>query len=228
MADNRISLCLPKGDALAPTARFLEKVRFPVRDYHAKNRTYRPEVAGLPVRAKIMAEKDVALQVAVGNYDIGCCGLDWVREHAVKYRGSHLHVFRHLGLGHKGLYVCAGADSGIGSVGDLADVPGPGFVTIVSEYPNLAENFAIRNRLGRFRIFTAWGSVEGYPPEHADLVLLAAADPSGLPELGLQPLGLELASELCLVVNRNSLVTRDLSPVLAYFADKGGGFNAEG
>jgi hypothetical protein len=39
--------------------------------------------------------------------------------------------------------------------------------------------------------------------------------------MGLRPLCLELASELCLVVNRNSLMTRDLSPVLGYFADRG-------
>ena len=220
MVAKLISLCLPKGDALEPLARFLETVQFPIRGYHAKNRTYRPELEGLPVRAKIMAEKDVALQVAVGNYDLGCCGLDWVREHAVKYRASHLHVFRLLGLARKGLFVCAGTESVIESVEKTGNIPG--FVTIVSEYPNLAENFAIRNRLGRFKIFSAWGSVEGYPPEHADLVLLAASDVSDLPAMGLRPLCLELASELCLVVNRNSLMTRDLSPVLGYFADRGG------
>jgi ATP phosphoribosyltransferase len=217
MADSTISMCLPKGDALAPMAELLARIKFPVRDYHSKNRTYRPEVEGLPVRAKILAEKDVALQVAVGNYDVGCCGLDWIREHAVKYRATHLHVFRHLGLGAKGLYVCAGASSDIASIGDLQRRSG--FVTLVSEYPNLAENFAITNRLGRFKVFSAWGSVEGYPPEHADLVLLAAPQASDLPDMGLRVVSRELDSELCLVVNRNSLVTRDLSPVLGYFSD---------
>lgn len=217
MADSPISLCLPKGDALAPIAQLLEKIEFPVRDYHSKNRTYRPDVEGLPVRAKILAEKDVALQVAVGNYDLGYCGLDWIREHAVKYRATHLHVFRHLNLGRKGLYVCAGASSDIDSIEALRNRPG--FVTLVSEYPNLAENFSIRNRLGRFKVFSAWGSVEGYPPEHADLVLLAVRDKADLAPLGLRPISRELASELCLVVNRKSLVNRDLSPVLGYFAD---------
>ncbi len=217
MAADPISLCLPKGDALEPMARLLARLEFPVRGYHAGNRTYRPEVDGLPVRVKIVAEKDAALQVAVGNYDLGVCGLDWVREHAVKYRAHHLHVFRLLGLARKGLYVCSGAAAGIGSVADLRRSGEP--VTIVSEYPNLAENFAIRNRLGRFRVFSAWGSVEGYPPEHADLVLVAAAGESALAAAGLRPLSLELASELCLVVNRNSLVTRDLSPVLGFFED---------
>ena len=217
MPDSLISLCLPKGDMLAPTAQLLKTLRFPVRDYHAKNRTYRPEVAGLPVRAKIMAEKDVALQVAVGNYDIGCCGLDWIREHTVKHRSGDLHVLRHLNRGRKVLYVCSGAVGGTSTIEELRRLPG--FITLVSEYPNLAENFAVRNRLGRFKVFSAWGSVEGYPPEHADLVLLAAAEASELSELGLRPVSRELDSELCLVVNRRSLVGRDLSPVLGYFAE---------
>ena len=51
------------------------------------------------------------------------------------------------------LYVCAGASSDIASIDDLRRRSG--FVTLVSEYPNLAENFSITNRLGRFKIFSA-------------------------------------------------------------------------
>lgn len=100
---DEISICLPKGDAMKPLAEYLEKLRFPVKEYHSKNRTYRPEVTDLGerVRAKIMAEKDVAIQVAVENYDIGFCGTDWIEEHTVRYRAAKLHVFRQFGLNKK-------------------------------------------------------------------------------------------------------------------------------
>ena len=76
MNSETICISLPKGDALKPLAAYLETRCFPIVGYNSENRTYRPEVKELPVRAKIMAEKDVALQVAVGNYDIGFCGVN--------------------------------------------------------------------------------------------------------------------------------------------------------
>jgi len=217
---DEISVCLPKGDAMGPLADILEKYRFPVEEYHSENRTYRPPVPGLPVRAKIMAEKDVAIQVAVGNYDAGFCGTDWIQEHTIRYRATKLEMFRPLGLNRKKLYVCTGAGGNLRSTDDLCKTGD--FVTIVSEYPNLAENFAIHNRLRKFKIFSAWGSVEGYPPEHADVVILAGYDEDVLRQMGLHKIGCELESELCLIVNRDSFVEKDLSPVLNFFSYEGG------
>lgn len=92
-------------------------------------------------------------------------------------------------------------------------------MTIVSEYPNLAENFAIQNKLKKFKIFSAWGSVEGYPPEHADVVLLAAYDKDMLEGMGLHIVSCELESELSMIVNRKRFADKDLSPVLNFFSD---------
>ncbi len=203
---------------MTPLAQLFERIFFPVKDYNSKNRTYRAKVEGLPVRAKIMAEKDVAIQVAVGNYDIGFCGLDWIKEHTVRYRATKLHLFKHLGLNKKYLHACTGITGNLGSVGDLQTMQD--FVTIVSEYPNLAENFAITNRLRKFKVFSAWGSVEVYPPEHADVVLLAVDDKTELKHMGLQNLvdnNCDFESDLCLVVNSESFVKKNLFPVLKFF-----------
>ena len=218
MTVEKISVCLPKGDAMKPLAESLERLSFPVEEYHSKNRTYRPEVRGLPVRAKIMAEKDVAIQIGAGNYDIGFCGTDWIQEHATRYRTTRLFVFKPLGLDKKQLYVCTGLNGSLKSPDDLKKMRE--FVTIVSEYPNLAENFAIRKRLRKFKVFSAWGSVEGYPPEHADVVILAAYKQENLAKMELHTIGCELESELSLVVNRKSFEEKDLSPVLNFFSDR--------
>lgn len=217
MTAETISVCLPKGDALEPLAGQLEKLAFPVFEYHSKNRTYRPEVKNLPVRAKIMAEKDVAIQVAVGNYDIGFCGMDWIKEHTIRYRASKIFVYKDMGIYKKKLFACTGIGGNLKSIEDLKNKDG--FVTIISEYPNLAEDFAIRTRLKKFKIFSAWGSVEAYPPEHADVVILATYNPESFLSMGLLNISCELESALFMVLNRQSLMKKNLSPVLSFFKD---------
>jgi ATP phosphoribosyltransferase len=162
-----------------------------------------------------MAEKDVAIQIAVGNYDIGFCGLDWIKEHTIRYRSTQLHIFRHLGLNQKKLYACTGADSGLNYIDDLKKIKD--FVVIVSEYPNIAEYFAIHYRLKKFKVFSAWGSVEAYPPEHADLVILAVTDEAAIHDMALLPIDTLIESDLCLIVNRKSFAEKPLSPVLEFF-----------
>lgn len=217
MAADTISVCLPKGKSMEPLAGYFEKTGFPVCEYHSNNRTYRPVVDNLPVRAKIMAEKDVAIQVSIGNYDIGFSGLDWIRELTTKYRGSDIHIFKHIGLDQKCIYACTGINGNFNSVDDLHHKND--FVTIVSEYPNLAEHFAIQNRLRKFKIFSAWGSVEAYPPEHSDVILLSAYNPESLLSMGLCKISCELESELTLIVNRKSFIQKGLSTVLRFFSD---------
>ncbi|MFO8085973.1 MAG: ATP phosphoribosyltransferase [Desulfobacterales bacterium] len=217
MVNDIISICLPKGNPMEPLAGYFEKIKFPVREYHSQNRGYRPAVENLPVRAKIMAEKDVPIQVSIGNYDIGFSGLDWIRELTTKYRGSDIHVFKHLKLDSKCLYACTGINGDFESVSDLHKKND--FITIVSEYPNLAEHFAVQNRLRKFKVFSAWGSVEAYPPEHADVVILSAYDPESLLSMGLFKISCELESDLTLIVNRKSFILKSLSRVLAFFSD---------
>ena len=217
MAD-KISISLPKGEAMASLAKYFEAIGFPVKNYNAQNRTYRPEIKNIPIRAKIMAEKDVAIQVAVGNYDIGFCGTDWIQELRVRYRGTKLHVFKQLDLNRKNLYACTSLKGNLQSVKDLTSRHD--FVTIISEYPNLAEDFAIRHRLKKFKIFSAWGRAEAYPPEHADVVILAAYNESALNRIGLHKITKESESALCIVINRKSFLAKDLSNVLQFFSEK--------
>ncbi len=220
MTEETVSLGLPKGDVMKPLATLFKKIDFPICEYHSGNRTYRPKILDLPVRAKIMAEKDIALQVAVGNYDVGFCSRDWIMEHVVKYKASNLHVFRHLTLARKNVFACSGQDSGIESIDDVKKMRS--HVTLVSEYPNLAKQFAIDNRLRKFKVFSAWGSVEGYPPEHADVVILAAADEQELAGKNLHPLSCEFESTLCLVINKDNFKkgrTKKFAPVFKYFSE---------
>jgi ATP phosphoribosyltransferase len=206
-----LSIALPKGRLLTPTAELLARAGLMLDDYSEKGRLYRLKSQSYPeLRVKMFQEKDIPIQIAIGNYDIGICGLDWIEEQIVKYPSSALVKFKYLGYGEGAVY--AAVSSNALKEGSL-EVHSKS-VRIVSEYPNLADALAQKLRLRRFSIFPLWGAAEGYPPENAEIVLLSRKLESGLFEHGLISLGKVVDSMACLIVNRESLKTKDMSRLL--------------
>ena len=64
---------------------------------------------------------------------------------------------------------------------------GVGPLRIVSEYANIAETFAMGLRLSSYRVFPVWGAAEAYPPEDADVALIAAQGRRRVRAHGLRP-----------------------------------------
>jgi ATP phosphoribosyltransferase len=85
---------------------------------------------------------------------------------------------------------------------------------IVSEYPNLSEDFALSLRLKAFKVFPVWGAAEVYPPEDADLAVLWARNENGVEGMGLVPLRELLPANAFLIANRESLKDKNLSQIL--------------
>jgi ATP phosphoribosyltransferase len=162
-------------------------------------------------------ERDIPVQVAIGNYDLGICGSDWLEELLVKYPSSALMKVESLSFGQSALYVAASPGGGISSVEAVKNKPG--VVRIASEYPNLAGHFAINRRLKRFSVFPLWGAAETYPPESADLALVCATR-EGLADCGLVPVAQVLAVSACLIANRNSWQAKDMKEIASSIYDK--------
>ncbi len=205
-------IALPKGRLLPQIAPLLEKAGWGLDDYNEKTRVYRLKSSTMSgLAAKMFQEKDIPIQVAVGNYDIGICGLDWFSEQMVKFPSSSIVKLRELGFGEGSVYAATtpGSFTG-GTLSARGEV-----VRIAGEYPNLAEALALRLRLRRFAVYPLWGSAEAYPPENAEIVLLSRKDPKEIESLGLQLLGKIVESRACLIVNKESLRSKDLSPLLA-------------
>jgi ATP phosphoribosyltransferase len=158
-------------------------------------------------------QKDIAIQVAIGNYDLGICRLDWVEELLAKYHSDAVVRVGDLDYGKRSLYAVAASTSEAKSLEALKGRSES--LRIVSEYPNLAESFALKQRLRRFQIFPAWGAADVYPPENAELAIVAETSSNRLREQGLVPVATILESSACLVANRNSLGEKDLSRLLA-------------
>jgi ATP phosphoribosyltransferase len=214
--DGSIKFALPKGRFLSPIASLLDEIGLGLEGYSAETKQYRVHSTKFPnLAAKILQEKDIPIQVAVGNYDLGICGLDWVEEYLAKYPAGALVKVASLNYGEGSIYVVVSAAAGINNLEQLA--AGRNDYRIVSEYPNLAEAFALGLRMRRFRIFPVWGAAEAYPPENADLVVLWQKNGKRGATQGLTPLERLLPVTAFLIANRESLENRDLSRILTCF-----------
>jgi ATP phosphoribosyltransferase len=214
-----IKLALPKGRFQSPTASLLAEIGLGFQDYSDKTKQYRLRSARFPgLSAKILQEKDISIQVAVGNYDLGICGLDWIEEFLVKYPAGALVKISSLNYGEGSIHVVASAESEIANLNDLSN--GRNDYRIVTEYPNLAEAFALNLRMRRFRIFPVWGAAEAYPPENADLAVLWGKSGADIATQGLIPLKRLLPVTAFLIANRESLENKDLSQILTCFSSR--------
>jgi ATP phosphoribosyltransferase len=220
-----VRVALPKGRLLKPTAEMLAKAGWGLEEYSEKTRLYRLSSQRFPnLKAKMFHEKDIPIQVAIGNYDLGICGLDWVLEQQVKYPSSAIVKLRNLGYGEGAIYVAADASSihqGTLETRGLC-------LRLASEYPNLAESLAQQLRLPRFSIFPLWGAAEGYPPEDAELVLLSRKDEVELTSRGLVSLGRMVNFKAYLIANRESLKSLDMTELLTSLNDTLGSFIPDG
>ncbi|MDP3879342.1 MAG: ATP phosphoribosyltransferase [Dehalococcoidales bacterium] len=209
-----MKIALPKGRLLPGTAALLERADWGLSSYQEGMRSYRLTSLRFPdLFAKVFHEKDIPVQVAVGNYDLGICGLDWVEELLVKYPSSALVKIRKLGYGEGALYVVAARG---GVVSDPEEIQGrEELIRLASEYPNLAESFALERRLRRFSVFPLWGAAEAYPPDSADLALISGGVNEESFNHGLVPVSDVLAFSAVIIANKDSWETKDLSRVLA-------------
>jgi ATP phosphoribosyltransferase len=208
-----IKLALPKGRLLRKTASLLQKAGWRLDEYHSDMGFYRPRSETYPqVLIRVFHEKDIPVQIAAGNYDLGICCLDWIEELMAKYPRSGLVKVKDLSYGEGCLYMASASPS--------PDITRRGsLVRIAGEYPNLAESFALRNRLRRFSIFPLWGAAEVYPPENADMVLLPARSEGELSKADMKPLSCELEFSAFLIANRDSLESKKLDKVINSICD---------
>jgi len=212
-----IKLALPKGKLLPTTACLLKEAGLEFADYTPGTRAYRLKSTRLPdLSAKIFQEKDIPVQVAVGNYDLGICSLEWIEELLAKYPSSAVLKVADLEYSKGNVFLAASRYGKITSALDLGN--GQSNWRIVTEYPNLAEFAALSLRLRRFNIFPVWGAAEAYPPENADLALLWAKDERELELLNLKAIKTLMPSHVFLIANKESWQAKNVSRIISYFS----------
>ena len=207
-----LRLALPGGQLARPVDALLARAGLTVSGYADGSRSYRPRLQERDgVFLRVFREKDIPIQIALGNYHLGICGLAWVEEQLVRYPSQALVMLRPLSLPPVGLYVAGPKNGGPASLAHLAGRRG---LRLVSEFPDLAEAFALAARLPGYRIFPVWGAAEAYPPEDADLAVVTAAGEEEVIGQGLVLLHRLLAGPPWLIAHRPSLQEKDLSSLL--------------
>jgi ATP phosphoribosyltransferase len=211
-----LRLALPKGSLLQPTSQLLDKIGLGFDNYNSKTRLYRLQSSSYShVTAKIFQDRDIPVQVALGNYDIGICSSDWIDELTIKFPESPLIKIMELDYDTNYLYLACSRHRNIIDI-EMLHRRATDW-RIVSEYPNITENIVQNLRLRRFRIFQVWGSAEAYPPENADLVVLKEKDEASLNAKDLYPVQCLSRTGASLIVNRNSWQRKNLAEIIALF-----------
>lgn len=207
----QVKLALPKGRLMSSTAALLDKTGLCLDEYNKGSRSYRPVCQRYPgLEIKVFQEKDIPIQVAIGNYDLGICGLDWIEELLAKFPASSIIKLKNLGYGMSHLHLVSSPETALPPIQELNRFDG--VVRLASEYPNLAEAFALRLRLKRFQVFPLWGSAEAYPPESSEMAIISG---NGVVPQGLRSIASILTSSAFLIANRESWKSRDLAELIA-------------
>lgn len=212
-----VKLALPKGELLKFTSCFLDEIGLGFEKYSQDTRLYHLESKKqIGLTAKIFQERDIPVQVAVGNYDMGICGLDWIEEMLARYPGSPIIKMADLEYDKGYLYL---ASSAYGCIKQIQDIISKAENwKIVSEYPNLSENCALNLRLKKFKIIPVYGTAEAYPPEDADMVIIKVNDEKRLSSERLVPLKMLLHTKATLIINKISWQTKNMGVLIGSFS----------
>ncbi|MGD9934950.1 MAG: ATP phosphoribosyltransferase [Dehalococcoidia bacterium] len=207
-----VRIALPAGESRAFVHDLLVQAGVEAPEYAPGSRVMRAEAPGGLV-TRVFRERDIPVQVALGNYDLGICGETWLAEVQVRFpmqRVVRLGSFPGPVLS---LWLGAARESGL-LAGQLPRAESLRDARIVSEFPNLAEFYAINHRIPGYHILPIAGSAEAYPPEDADLVVMPARDSREMDAKGLVPITRLFDGGLVLLANEDSLRTTAMGGIL--------------
>ncbi len=212
-----IKFALPTGDARAAVGEMLDRAGIAAPGYEASSRILRSEVHDEGFVLRIFREKDIPIQVALGNYDLGICGEVWLQEMQVRFPLQRIVRIGAL-PGPKTEVWLAGAEATGFKPDQFPSGASLAGARIVSELPNLADALAVQMRIPGYRLQPIHGSAEAYPPEDADLVVVPVSAEAAIRDRGLLPLHRFFVGGLALIANADALATKNLAGLLARLA----------
>ena len=212
-----LGLAVPTGALREPVGELLASRGLALDGYEAGSRLLRSEVRDRSFRFRVFRERDIPIQVALGNYDLGICSDLWVAELQARFPGQQ--VVRVGALPGPATEIWLGAAPGAGLArGQVPDPHSLDGVRLATELPNLTDLLASRLRLSRYTLLDLHGAVEAYLPEDADLAVVAAPHAADVEALGLVPLHRLFRGGVAVVANAESIRSRDCGAVLAPLA----------
>jgi ATP phosphoribosyltransferase len=207
-----IKLALPGGDIRDQAAAMLSSLGLHSGEYTNGSRAYRFRLTSEEAELRVFREKDIPIEIALGNYDLGICNRIWMDELQARFPQEEIVALRSLGFGATAVVVAAAPET-LRELGPIEHWPEIEGIRIVSEFPNLAETFALAARLPRYHVMPVWGAAASYPPEDADLAVFADSG-SAAQRQGLVTVARLATGSACVLANRSCLARKDLSAIL--------------
>lgn len=158
MKSTIVKLAIPKGRLQQGVASYLSRIGINLS--FKSDRDYKPAVSEPCIEAKILKPRAVPQLVALGNYDIGFCGLDILANADYEQAVPLLN----LGLNPVTLVVAVPCGKE-----NIITNPPKRPLLIATEYEQIADRWAMKKGLAHITIQT-YGSTEGYAPDDADIV----------------------------------------------------------
>jgi len=191
-----ISIALPKGSLEEQTLALFREADLAVR---RTDRDYSPTIRDERIgKVTILRPQEIPQYVAMGYFDLGISGLDWVRE----TRADVIEVARlnysKTGEGTVRIVVAVHASDSAGSAGEIQPQ-----ARVTTEYPSLTERFFADLGIP-VRLFTSYGASEAKVPDLMDVVVDLTETGTTLRKNGLKIIGEIMESYTVIVANREA------------------------
>lgn len=183
-------IALPKGRPLKVVQDVLEKIG--ITFLFKNDRDYTAKSSDGEFTAKLIKAKAVPQMVALGNFEIGFCGLDVFTE--TNYDQNIL--IRDIDVARVELLIAV-PECNLNIINNPPKRP----ILIATEYENIAHHWANNKNLAHIIIQT-YGSTEAYPPNDADIILDCVETGRTLQANGLIPIEQIMVSTMYLIANK--------------------------
>jgi ATP phosphoribosyltransferase len=191
-----ITLALPKGSLEEQTLQLFREADLEVK---RTERDYNPAIHDPRIgKVKVLRPQEIPMYVAMGYFDLGISGLDWVRE-----TGSDVVEVARLsyskgGEGNVRIVVAVHQDEPMEKAAQIR--PGS---RVTTEYPEITRRYF--EDLGiPVRLFPSYGASEAKVPDLMDVVVDLTETGTTLRRNGLKIIGEIMESSTVLIANRAS------------------------
>jgi ATP phosphoribosyltransferase len=176
-----ISLVLPKGSLEQQTLQLFKEADLEVR---RTDRDYNPRIHDPRIgKVKILRPQEIPTYVAMGAFDLGITGLDWVRETGAEVVEVASLSYSKTGEGNVRVVV---------AVSQEEQIPEPTRIRpgsrVTTEYPNLTRRYFEDLRIP-VQLFPSFGASEAKVPDLMDVVVDLTETGTTLRRNGLKIIG---------------------------------------
>lgn len=191
-----ITLALPKGSLEEQTLQLFREADLEVR---RTERDYNPEIRDPRIgKVKILRPQEIPTYVAMGYFDLGITGFDWVRETGADVVEIARLSYSKGGEGNVRIVVAVHRDEPLENPSQIR--PGS---RVTTEYPEITRRYF--EQLGiPVRLFPSYGASEAKVPDLMDVVVDLTETGTTLRRNGLKIIGEILESSTVVIANRES------------------------